>query len=281
MSTQRAKELIKNNLSIPTLPEVVQRISKMIEDPELGTAEIGAAVGEDAPLAAKVLRIANSAYYGLRERCVSTEQASGVLGVRILKNVVTQAAVIQKFAHLENYPEFDIDEIWRHASLTGAACQTIARRCQGKIGLSPEEFQVCGLLHDIGKVVMLDSLGERYLEVFKNAKHLGEPLHVVELRELGFNHTDVGAIIATHWSLPAEVASAIQFHHGPREAVQDDPVVALVANANLVCHRVANGEFEAAEATLDPNTLEFLGINPREVPSIVAEILEVHNQPAV
>ncbi len=281
MSTQRAKELIKDNLSIPTLPAVVERISRMIEDPEMGTAEIGAAVGEDAPLAAKVLRIANSSYYGLRERCVSTEQASGVLGVRVLKNVVTQAAIIQKFAHLSEHPGFDIDEIWRHASLAGAACQIIARRCRGKIGLTPEEFQVCGLLHDIGKVVMLDSLGDKYLDVYGESSSTGEPLHAVELRELGFNHTDVGAIIATHWSLPQEVASAIQFHHGPREAVQNDPIVALVANANLVCHRVADDAMEAAEATLDAGTMEFLGIDPRMVPEIVAEIRAFHDQPAL
>ena len=280
MSTQRAKELIRDNLSIPTLPAVVQRISAMIADPEMGTAEIGAAVGEDAPLAAKVLRIANSSYYGLRERCLSTEQASGVLGVRVLKNVVTQAAVIQQFEHLAGHPGFDIDAIWQHASLTAAACQAIARRCKGKIGLTPEEFHVCGLLHDIGKIVMLDSLGEQYLDVYMGAKQAGESLYSYELAQLGFNHTDVGAIIATHWSLPTAVASAIQFHHGPREAVRDDPVVALVANANLVCHRIADGEREAAEATLDQGTMEFLGIDPREVPEIIASIAEFQQEPA-
>ncbi|MFT7486753.1 MAG: putative nucleotidyltransferase with HDIG domain [Candidatus Paceibacteria bacterium] len=278
MSTQRAKELIRDNLTIPTLPAVVQRISQMIEDPEMGTAEIGAAVGEDAPLAAKVLRIANSSYYGLRERCLSTDQAAGVLGGRVLKNVVTQAAVIQQFEHLAGTPDFDIDKIWRHASLTAAACQTIARACEGKIGLAPEEFHVCGLLHDIGKVVMVDSLGQKYLDIFSMAASLGEPLYVVELRELGFNHTDVGAIIANHWSLPPAVSSAIQFHHGPREAVRDDPIVALVANANLVCHRVENGEIEAAEATLDESTMEFLGIAPRKVPAIVAAIVDFQSE---
>lgn len=272
MSTQRAQELIRDNLSIPTLPAVVQRISAMIEDPEMGTAEIGAAVGEDAPLAAKVLRIANSAYYGLRERCLSTEQASGVLGVRVLKNVVTQAAVIQQFEHLAGNPDFDIDQIWQHASLTAAACQIIAGHCKGNIGLTPEEFHVCGLLHDIGKVVMVDSLGEQYLAIFAAAKAEGTPLFAKELEQFGFNHTDVGAIIATHWKLPKAVSAAIQFHHGPREAVRDDPIVALVANANLVCHRIADNDIDAAEATLDAETMEFLGIDPSAVPEIVASI---------
>jgi putative nucleotidyltransferase with HDIG domain len=273
MSLQRAKDLIRDNLSIPTLPEVVQRITAMIEDPQVGTAEIGGVVAEDAPLAAKVLRIANSAYYGLRERCLSAEQASAVLGVRVLKNVVTQAAVIQQFEHLREYPEFDIDELWGHSSMVAHACSILARSARGRIGLAPEEFHVCGLLHDLGKVVMLDSLGASYLDVFRDALRLDEPLHRHETQQLGFNHTDVGAIVAAHWSLPSAVAAAIQFHHGPREAVRDNPVVALVANANLICRRIAQGQLEAAEGTLDGQALDFLGIAPAEVPGIIAMVV--------
>jgi len=274
MTNPRAKELIRDNLTIPTLPEIVQRVTMLMEDPGIGTAEIGQVLGEDAPLAAKVLRIANSSFYGLRERCLSTEQAAGVLGLRVLKNVVTQAAIIQKYEHLADYPGFDIESIWRHSSMVAAACSSIARRCKGNIDLTPEEFHVCGLLHDIGKVVMLDSLGEQYAAVFQAAKLNNEPLHHAELRELGFNHTDVGSLIALHWSLPKAVANAIQFHHGPREAVAEDPVVALVANANLVSHRIADGHIEAAEQTLDEGTMEFLGIDPADVPALVADILQ-------
>jgi putative nucleotidyltransferase with HDIG domain len=272
MPNPSAKELIRDNLSIPTLPGIVQRVTAMVEDPDIGTAEIGAVLGEDAPLAAKVLRIANSSFYGLRERCLSTEQAAGVLGMRVLKNVVTQAAVLQQYEHLSGYPGFDIDAIWRHSSMVAAACASIARRCKAPIELTPEEFHVCGLLHDIGKVVMLDGLGATYAELVQRASRERLPLHHLELQELGFNHTDVGALIALHWSLPPAVANAIQFHHGPRESVAGDPVVALVANANLVCHRVAEGQLEAAEATLDPATLEFLGLSPGVVPELVAEI---------
>jgi len=269
MSTFRAKQLIRDNLSIPTLPVVIHRISQLIDDPESGTAEIGRVVSEDAPLAAKVLRIANSAYYGLRERCLSTEQASSVLGVRVLNNVVMQAAIIQKFEHLHDYPDFDLDEIWRHSILVAQACSHLARHCTGKIGLTPEEFHVCGLLHDLGKVVMLDSMGHDYLDVFQEAVHLGVPLHVHEEKRLGFNHTDVGAMVSVRWTLPAAASAAIQYHHGPRENVREDPIVALVANANLVCHRVVNGQHDEAIATLDRNTTRFLGLDPEQVVKVV------------
>ncbi|MCB9915311.1 MAG: HDOD domain-containing protein [Planctomycetes bacterium] len=272
MSTLRAKQLIRDNLNIPTLPAIVERISTLMADPEVGTAEVGEVVGQDAPLAAKVLRIANSAYYGLRERCLSTEQASSVLGLRVLKNVVTQASVIQQFEHLRGFAGFDIDQLWHHSILTATACAELAKHCTGRVLLDPEEFYVCGLLHDLGKVVMLDAMGESYLEAFLEAARSGERLHVVEERRFGFNHTDVGSLVATRWQLPVAAASAIQFHHGPRENVQQDPVVALVANANLLAHRVAEGRLEEAAATLDAETAGFLGLDPARVPEIVAAV---------
>jgi len=265
MSTFRAKQLISDNLTIPTLPSVVTRINDLIDDPETGLAEIGAVIAEDAPLLAKVLRIANSAYYGLREPCLSAEQASAVLGLRVLRNVVTQAAVIQQFEHLRRHPGFDLDELWRHAILTSQLCGFVARRCGGRVNLRPDEFQVCGLLHDIGKVIMLDSMGGEYLDVHDEARTLGRRLHVAEERHLGFNHTDVGALVSVRWGLPSAISAAIQYHHGPREQVETDSVVSLVANANLVAHRLADGESEAALATIDPPTARFLGLGRSDV----------------
>jgi len=269
MSTFRAKKLISDNLKIPTLPSVITRINELIDDPQTGAAEIGAAIAEDAPLVAKVLRIANSAFYGLREPCLSAEQASAVLGLRVLRNVVTQAAVIQQFDHLRQHPGFDIDELWRHAILTSQLCGFIARRCGGRVNLRPDESQVCGLLHDIGKVIMLDGMGGEFLDVVDEARLLGHRLHVVEEQRLGFNHTDIGALLSVRWGLPSAVSAAIQYHHGPREQLETDSVVSLVANANLLAHRVADGELEAALATIDPPTARFLGLCQSDVEDVL------------
>jgi putative nucleotidyltransferase with HDIG domain len=274
MPAQRPKDLIRKNLSIPTLPAVVQRISAMIEDPTNGTAEIGAVVALDAPLAAKVLRIANSAYYGLNQRCLSAEQASAVLGVRVLKNVVTQAAVIQNYSHLEKYSDFDADGMWRHSTMVAHACHLLAQQCSSRISITPSECHMCGLLHDIGKFVMLDSLGSAYMDCYRSSKELDLALNVLETAEFGFNHTDVGALVANHWNLPLEVVNAIQYHHGPREHVAYDPIVTLVSQANLICHRLANGEFDEARAVLDEETIRFLGIDEGGIPELLASITD-------
>lgn len=275
MSTFAAKKLIQDSVTIPTIPTVLAKINALVDDPEVGTREIGEAVAEDPPTAAKVLKIANSAFYGLRERVLSTEHATAVLGVRVLRNIAMQAAVISQFEHLRDNPHFNVDDLWKHSILCGQASSILATKCRARIGLSPEEFYVVGLLHDMGKVVMLDGLGEEYVQVIVSGKEKNKPLHVAEEETLGFNHTDVGALVATRWGLPSAVASAIQFHHGPRESVESDPVVALIANVNLLVHRVADAQASAARTVFCEDTLRFLGVSEEAVSELVDEAFEL------
>ena len=178
MTFHQADELIRNNINLPTLPQVVAKINSLVDDPDVGTREIGAAVSEDAPIAAKVLKIANSAYYGLRETVLSTEHASAVLGVRQLRTIAMQASVISQFEHLKQ-STFDIDGLWRHSIVTGHACAAVARRCRARIGLAPDEFHVVGLLHDMGKILKVSQ------EVSEKVKAYGQAIlgHVSKLKK--------------------------------------------------------------------------------------------------
>jgi HD-like signal output (HDOD) protein len=121
--------------------------------------------------------------------------------------------------------------------------------------------------------VLLESLGDEYAGVLALARAQGLPLHVAERRSLGFDHTDVGSLVAVQWGLPAAVAGVIQHHHGPREAVAGNPAVALVANANLVVQRFEAGNLVAAAETLDATTQRFLGIDSVAVTGVV-ELLQ-------
>lgn len=271
MTTTRAKQIATKSLSIPTLPVIVQRVAQVLQDPQAGSREIGALVAQDPGIAAKVLKIANSAYYGLRERCLSTEQASTVLGMRVLRNVVTQAAVISQFDHLAG-SEFDLDGMWRHSVLTAQAAHMLAKRARGSLGIGADELYTCGLLHDIGQVVLLENTGAEYVEIVRRSQRENLPLFVCEEQHLGFTHTDVGAMIAVQWGLPTQIASAIEFHHGPREAVERDPVVALIAHTNLAVQRAAAGNLAASAATFDAPTLRVLGLSGEAVGEMVEHI---------
>lgn len=268
MANPRAKQILAQKLTLPTLPAVVQKVNAMLQDPDTGTREIAVLIAQDPPLAAKVLKIANSSYYGLRERCISTEKASAVLGTKVLRNVVMQAAVISQFDHLKS-SGFDLDELWRHSIVTGQVAAFLAKRSRRAFGISPDELYTCGLLHDLGKLVILGNLRNEFIGIMHRADAEQLPVQVCEQQKLGFDHTDVGALIALQWGLPPAVASAIQYHHGPREAVESDPVVSLIANVNLLVTRAMSGNLGSAANTIDPPTAKFLGVTLEDVTDAV------------
>lgn len=254
-----AQELVRDNLTIPTLPEIILRINKLVDDPNMGCREIGELVGEDPPLAAKVLKIANSAFYGLSGECVSTEHASTVLGVRVLRNVVTQAAVVSQFEHLEQ-GSFNLQELWLHAIHTGHVAAFLAKKSTVPTELAPDEFYVCGLLHDVGKVVMLEGLGPAYANAVQQAQGVGEPHSQAEQREYGFDHTAVGSIVATRWGLPDGIVGAIGGHHGNDDALSESPEVAIVAVADRISHHLRDFDEEPETVPVSANLLASMGI---------------------
>lgn len=273
MLNPAARRLIADQISIPSLPLIVQKIERLLADPDAGAIELGALISEDPALAAKVLKIANSSYYGLNERCLQPQQATTILGTRVLRNVVTQAAVMKRFEHLRG-GAYDVESVWRHSIVTAQTVQFLGRRCRRPIGVTPDEVYACGLLHDLGEIVMLEGLGQAFVDVALQARAQRMPAFLAERRAFGFDHTDVGHLVATQWGLPPAIADAIAFHHGPREKLAGDPLVALVANTNLLVGRVAEGNLAGAANVFDARTLAQTGLTPEIVEEVVAFVGE-------
>lgn len=261
MSSELVRKILADNVQIPSLPSVVARINALLENPDAGTREIGAEIAKDAPLTTKILRVVNSAAYGMRTKVVSTEQASAVLGMRALRNLVLQVSVIGQFKHLEA-SDFNLKGLWRHGILTAQLSQNIATLARIKKSLEPEEYYTCGLLHDLGQVLLLDYVGDEYIKVVKKAKTERRELHEVEEEMLGFSHAEIGARVALRWGLPGEIVSAVQFHHGPQDEIEAEPTVAIVDLANRVAHMILDeGHRELAARAMDADREAFLRID--------------------
>jgi putative nucleotidyltransferase with HDIG domain len=196
MSKQEAQKRIGDKITLPTLPEVVIRITSMVDDPKVRISDIGSVIAQDPAITAKVLRIANSAFYGLGTAVISPEQAATVIGGRNLRNIALQASVIGRYEHLSKQFDLDLNEMWMHSVFTAQLSQELARRAGCPLGMAPEEFYTCGLLHDVGKAVLLESLREEYVTVYQAAKQTGEAIHLAEERLLKFTHFEVGAMVA-------------------------------------------------------------------------------------
>jgi putative nucleotidyltransferase with HDIG domain len=239
------RDLLASNLSIPTLPSVARRLNALVADPAVGTREIGALVARDAPLAAKVMRIANSALYGLAAPCLSTEHASTVLGVRVLRNIVLQVSVMSRYEHLSGAQGIDVPALWTHAIRAACVSAEIGRRARVTLGLAPDELYACGLLHDIGRVVLLDGLGDEYVRLVREAEACGADLQDLERAWLGYDHADVGAWVAERWGLPEAARAAIAGHHGLPGDGAASPAAAVVAQADaLTSSRIPVGALD-------------------------------------
>ncbi len=277
MDRKTPEDVLAESVTIPTLPSVVHRINKMLEDPQVSVADIGAEVAKDAPISTKVLRIANSAFYGLRERVISTEHASCVLGLQVLRNIVMQASVINRFDHLGKTAKFDLESMWRHSILTAECCQKLASVARVALGMAPEEFHTTGLLHDVGQVVLLDACPTEFLAAVESADELGIDLAIAEQEILGFDHAAIGARVANRWGLPPLLEQAIADHHRPL-IEHDQPAVLLVAVANRICEVVPSEDRDAALATFEPVIAQRLGISEAAYVGIVDFALERYPQ---
>jgi putative nucleotidyltransferase with HDIG domain len=273
MGKREALQALAPRLRLPALPQVVARIGAMLADRQRGPKEIGQALGEDPGLAARALSIANSSRYGLEEPVVSTEQAATVIGVRDLRNLVLQASIARRYEHLSGGGPFDLDAAWAHAMLTARLAQMLGTAQRRETQLAPDEFYTCGLLHDLGKIVLLDSLGDDYAGVLGRARAEGRPVHLVEVQELGFTHVDVGALVAQRWKLPQDVALAIAFHHGPLERVLAHPAVAAVAIADQLAYRGRSGASEV-EGQLADVAARALDVTPQAYERVLAAARE-------
>ena len=267
------RERLMRNMRIPTLPTLVQRLTRMIDEPNAGTADVGALIKEDPPLAGKVLRIANSSFYGLKEPCTSIELASTVLGLRSLRNVVVQAAVIQGHEHLQS-SGFDLQQLWRNSVLTGRISAMLSRQAHSPLLPSPDEAYLTGLLHDIGQVVLLDNLAGEYVDLQESARRHNLPLHLAERRDLGMTHADVGAIVANAWGLPAVVRIGIEFHHGRRGSDYAIPAAYLAIRSGQILERVCAGNLAAAAEPVDATAEGALGISARAVAEAIEHVRE-------
>ena len=274
MSKREALDKLGEKFTLPTMPEVVMQITQMISDPTIGVREIGAVVAADPGLTAKVLKIANSAFYGLSEPVLSAEDAAGVIGVQALRNIALQASIMKSFEKFANMEDFDLAELWSHAQLTAQLSQKLAEQVRLPEGVQAEDFYTCGLLHDVGKVLLLDALGDEYLDVIREARSSGRTLHACEEAAFGFTHVDVGALLASRWELPQDIVAAIQYHHGPREELLNNSNVAIVSLADQMAYRAKSGSLESYGPRLADLAQRILGVSPQRFEDVLELALE-------
>ncbi|MEA2101341.1 MAG: HDOD domain-containing protein [Thermodesulfobacteriota bacterium] len=230
---ERLKTITKRIQSLPSLPQVVTKLTKMAESPDVTANDMAKLISSDHVLGAKVLRLVNSPFYGFPGRISSINHAIILLGFNVIKGVVLSASV------------FDIMEksmvgLWEHSLGCAITAGTISRYL--KIS-EPEEIATAALLHDIGKVLVKVSLSDDYDQIVHMVEARQCTFLKAELEILGVDHCQIGAWLADEWNLPEKLAIPIEYHHSPERAValNDRACVIHVADSIVRAFGVGNG----------------------------------------
>lgn len=267
-------DLLAKLQDIPTLPVVAMRVNELINDPTSSSSDIADVLKKDQVLTAKILRLVNSSYYAIPGGVTDVQRALAFLGFNTLAQLILGLSVISLFSDSAD-EDFSMLDFWRHALGTAVCSEILAKRLKYP---KPEEAFTCGLLHDIGKLVLHEIDHERLMHVVKEAKR----------RECGFidverewdlpTHTYLGERIATTWGLPQVIRLAIRYHHmdvSKMDSVLSSAklVIHMVRLANTLCVKNSIGRSgDCSAGTVTQDMLNPLGIPRGDLEGIEEEL---------
>ncbi|MFO7730590.1 MAG: HDOD domain-containing protein [Spirochaetia bacterium] len=211
---------------MPSLPTSVAKVLELANDPNVSPADLNQVISLDPVLMGKVMKLINSAYYGLHQKITSLVRAIIMLGVNTVKNLALSTAILSNLGSDSHFQVINMNGYWRHSLCVGVTAKLIAK--QKRIPANQQEsFFVAGLLHDIGKIPLNNTLSQEYLEVLALSDRTRKPLYMSEKEIIGFSHADVGNIISKAWKLGDEIHDAIVYHHRHSEYTGPHRVILL------------------------------------------------------
>ena len=271
----KVKQVVSNIRNLPTPPIVFHQIQKVINDPLVSAGQIAKILQEDPAMSVKVLKLTNSAFYGLAREVESVKQAVVIVGLEAIKNLVLSASVLDMFKGKDVDSDFQ-DKFWRHSLGVGFCARLLAKRAKSRGMIDPDSAFSGGLLHDIGKVILCCFLPKEYATV-KEARDANTELDTVTLEEqvLGYNHAQIGAILAEQWKLPARLIDAVTYHHQPQTCPSDELIPYIINVANYVAKDTFYDQFEQhLVGAVGEGVLEYLQIDEASLETLAEDLRE-------
>ncbi len=226
------ERIIAKTGDLPPIPTTALKALEMTNDPQVSARDLQNVLAQDQALTARILRIANSSMYGLRREIATVSHAVAILGLDTIHSILAAACVQQVFqTGMVRARDLGTKLLSDHSWGAGLCSRAIARH----VRYAPqEEAFLSGLMHDIGKPVLLKNLADRYMPIINDVYRGEATFHDAELVILGFSHAQVGSILAEKWNFPPQLAEAIGFHHDPDSAPKFSQLASITSLANQV-----------------------------------------------
>ena len=269
---EKLKSLVSQIQNLPTLPKVVKRVLELVDNPQTSSAMLAGAISTDASIVSKVLKAANSAYYGLPRKVSTITQATVVLGFNTIKNLVLTTSVFTAFNTNGSNRRFNRENFWLHSIGCATVCKILCRQTHSGL---PEEAFFAGLLHDIGKIVEEQFLNQNFEKILDCIENTNLSFQEAEKKIQEVDHTEIGFWLCEKWNFPLHILEAIAFHHTPGKATINKELVSLVHLANSVAIRESLGNGgDLSMPEIDPISNQILGITEHDVYELLEEIHE-------
>lgn len=262
-------KILRSLVELPPMPNIILKAREIMEDPGSSLKELSAVIEHDQAIVARVLALANSAYYGLSGLVSSIQHASILLGQKTLGELITIAASSRLLSKKLKGYELQPGDLWRHSLAVALGSKIIS----GMINRDwVEDAFIAGLLHDAGKIILDPYILERD-GVFKtHLKQTPCKFFKAEKQILGFDHAEVMSRASRFWRYPEAQSMAIRFHHYPTHS-GNNPLAYIVHLADFTAKEAGfNSAENAASAEMDPQVLEYLGFENAQLEPIIAEI---------
>ncbi len=260
--------------SIPTLPVIIERLNSIIYNPQTSAKEVAKVLSMDPALSSKILRIVNSAFYGLPNRITSVTHAIIMLGFNTVKNVAISSSVLDIFKKEASDINF-LKEIWKH-SIGVASVSKILSKHLGQVVL--EEFFMAGLLHDIGYIALFAYQYDKFVQFLERSHSSSESTITLERSVFGYDHQEIGGYLFQKWNMPKMLEETVAYHHIPLLAREHNFPVSVVCVADNICKALSLGNCGYIFVEPIPEEIvEMLNLNNLNWEMIFNEIIREYN----
>lgn len=267
--TLTPQALVNKSLELVSAPTTYARLDALISDPDSAIDDISAVINTDPALTTRLLKIVNSPFYGFPSQINTISRAITIIGTRELTHLVLATSVMNAFRGIPANL-MDMDTFWRHSLACAITAKYLAEATHQT---NHEQYFIAGLLHNIGSLVLYQSVPELAREAINSARFGHEVLHEAEKRIIGFDHAEVGAILIQNWRLPESLAQVARYHHQPGKAEQDQLGVAIVHIADILVSSVPFGHNgDQHVPPMDESAWQHLNLKPEAMPPLLFNV---------
>jgi len=264
------KNRLANVDDLPPLSIVANNIIQITQSSKSSALEVGKAISQDQALVSRVLRMANSTFYGFPSKISTIPHAVVILGFANIRNLVLTASILDMFSPKGRNGYFDREGFWKHSLACGLTSKLIARRLGIK---NLEEVFLWGLLHDVGKLVLDTYFNEELTQIVNLVKKKGILIKDAEQEVLGIDHAVVGGIVADKWNLPPALIKTIKYHHNPPLSHDSIRMVSIVHLADVFCRAIDMGNGgDRKIPCINEESWKLLSLNKQKIKRLFLEM---------